>query len=137
MRFQTACADFGVPQTNIRVLATEATRTAENSEDFRKQIKYATGWEVAMLPKEAEGRIGAMGVASSFVSVEGLVMDLGGMTIPRMLHLTCAYSVGRRKHPNNMDDREKRQSPDEPKGQHQLSLWSSRDDEATGRIGRS
>ncbi|OQV07260.1 hypothetical protein CLAIMM_11718 [Cladophialophora immunda] len=31
-----------------------------------------------MLPKEAEGTIGAMGVASSFASVEGLVMDLGG-----------------------------------------------------------
>lgn len=78
LRFRTACADFGVPQTNIRVLATEATRTAANSEDFRKQIKDATGWEVDMLPKEAEGRIGAMGVASSFASVDGLVMDLGG-----------------------------------------------------------
>lgn len=31
-----------------------------------------------MLPKEAEGRIGAMGVASSFATVDGLVMDLGG-----------------------------------------------------------
>ncbi|KIV81809.1 hypothetical protein PV11_03963 [Exophiala sideris] len=78
MRFRTACADFEVPHTNIRVLATEATRTAANSEDFRKQIMDATGWEVDMLPKEAEGRIGAMGVASSFASVDGLVMDLGG-----------------------------------------------------------
>lgn len=31
-----------------------------------------------MLSKETEGRIGAMGVASSFNQVEGLVMDLGG-----------------------------------------------------------
>jgi retrograde regulation protein 2 len=31
-----------------------------------------------MLSKEDEGRIGAMGVASSFDSVDGLVMDLGG-----------------------------------------------------------
>jgi retrograde regulation protein 2 len=31
-----------------------------------------------MLPKEEEGHIGAMGVASSFESVRGLVMDLGG-----------------------------------------------------------
>ncbi|OAG44702.1 hypothetical protein AYO21_01192 [Fonsecaea monophora] len=77
-KFKSACADFGVPETNIRVLATEATRNAENSADFRRQIKEATGWEVDMLPKEAEGRIGAMGVASSFASVEGLVMDLGG-----------------------------------------------------------
>ncbi|EXJ93183.1 retrograde regulation protein 2 [Capronia epimyces CBS 606.96] len=78
LKFKTVCADFGVPETNIRILATEATRTAANSEDFRQQIRHATGWEVNMLPKEAEGRIGAMGVASSFASVEGLVMDLGG-----------------------------------------------------------
>ncbi|KAL2392345.1 Retrograde regulation protein 2 [Exophiala dermatitidis] len=79
LKFKTACRDFGVPDTNIRVLATEATRNAVNSEDFRRQIKDATGgWEVDLLPKEAEGRIGALGVASSFESVEGLVMDLGG-----------------------------------------------------------
>ncbi|KIX98329.1 uncharacterized protein Z520_05630 [Fonsecaea multimorphosa CBS 102226] len=77
-KFKTACSDFRVPETNIRVLATEATRNAENSADFRRQIKDATGWEVDMLPKEAEGTIGAMGVASSFATVEGLVMDLGG-----------------------------------------------------------
>ncbi|ETN39541.1 uncharacterized protein HMPREF1541_05767 [Cyphellophora europaea CBS 101466] len=77
-RFRVVCKDFGVPETNVRVLATEATRTAVNSEDFRKQIKDATGWEVDMLSKEMEGRIGAMGVASSFKHVEGLVMDLGG-----------------------------------------------------------
>lgn len=79
MKFRTACADFGVPETNVRVLATEATRNAVNSEDYRRQIKERTGWEVDMLPKEVEGRVGAMGVASSFAEVEGLVMDLGGM----------------------------------------------------------
>ncbi|KEF54382.1 retrograde regulation protein 2 [Exophiala aquamarina CBS 119918] len=77
-KFQITCADFGVPATNIRVLATEATRTAENSEDYRRQIKQVTGWDVDLLPKEVEGRIGALGVASSFASVDGLVMDLGG-----------------------------------------------------------
>lgn len=78
LRFKTTCADFDVPEANIRILATEATRTAVNSEDYRRQIKDATGWEVDMLPKEAEGKIGAMGVASSFSEVDGLVMDLGG-----------------------------------------------------------
>lgn len=78
LRFKTTCADFSVPEANIRILATEATRTATNSEDYRRQIKDATGWEVDMLSKEAEGRIGAMGVASSFSEVDGLVMDLGG-----------------------------------------------------------
>ena len=77
-RFKITCADFGVANDKIRILATEATRTAVNSFDFRQQIKDATGWDVDMLPKEIEGRIGALGVASSFSDVEGLVMDLGG-----------------------------------------------------------
>ena len=34
-----------------------------------------------MLAKEEEGRIGAMGVASSFSSLKGLVMDLGGGSV--------------------------------------------------------
>ena len=79
LRFKCTCDDFEVPKTNIKVLATEATRTAENSEDYRRQVKDATGWEIELLPKEMEGRVGAYGVASSFSSVEGLVMDLGGM----------------------------------------------------------
>ncbi|EMC95712.1 hypothetical protein BAUCODRAFT_54037, partial [Baudoinia panamericana UAMH 10762] len=76
--FQRTCEDFRVPKGNITVLATEATRTALNSEDFRRRIKKAVGWEVTMLPKEEEGRVGAMGIASSLPEVSGLVMDLGG-----------------------------------------------------------
>jgi retrograde regulation protein 2 len=67
-----------VPEQNITVLATEATRTAVNSEEFRSDIKKATGWEVKMLAKEDEGRVGALGVATSLGEVKGLVMDLGG-----------------------------------------------------------
>jgi retrograde regulation protein 2 len=78
VRFQITCEDFGVPAENIYVLATEATRTAPNSEDFRAQIKDRTGWEVRLLSKEDEGRIGALGIASSASSVAGLAMDLGG-----------------------------------------------------------
>lgn len=37
-----------------------------------------------MLTKEMEGRIGALGVASSFHEVEGLVMDLGGASHQRL-----------------------------------------------------
>jgi retrograde regulation protein 2 len=109
-KFKTACKDFGVSETNVRILATEATRNAENSVDYRRQIKDATGWEVDLLPKEAEGRIGALGVASSFAGVEGLVMDLGGMlpyAVPLHKIDTC-----RRKHSNHMDDRQGWARPD-------------------------
>ncbi|KAF1985396.1 Ppx-GppA-domain-containing protein [Aulographum hederae CBS 113979] len=77
-RFVGTCRDFGVPESNIRVVATEATRVALNSEDFIGQIKKATSLTVELLPKVDEGRIGAFGIASSFTSVKGLVMDLGG-----------------------------------------------------------
>ncbi|GAB1202965.1 hypothetical protein APSETT445_001589 [Aspergillus pseudonomiae] len=78
VRFQITCEDFGVPAQNVYVLATEATRTAPNSEEFRARIKHRTGWEVRLLSKEDEGRIGALGIASSASSVAGLAMDLGG-----------------------------------------------------------
>ncbi|KAF2102089.1 Ppx-GppA-domain-containing protein [Rhizodiscina lignyota] len=78
VRFKRTCVDFGVPEKQVRFIATEATRTATNSAEFRAKIKEKTGWEVEMLPKEEEGRVGAMGVASSFPIVKGLVMDLGG-----------------------------------------------------------
>ncbi|KAI4761783.1 Ppx-GppA-domain-containing protein [Aureobasidium sp. EXF-3400] len=78
IHFKFTCADFMVPEENITVLATEATRTAINSEDFRGRIWKETGWEVQMLAKEDEGRVGALGVATSLGEVKGLVMDLGG-----------------------------------------------------------
>ncbi|KAI9694324.1 MAG: hypothetical protein M1820_009013 [Bogoriella megaspora] len=77
--FKNVCTDFSVKDPeDVRLLATEATRTAINSEDLRSQIKERTGWEVELLAKEDEGRIGAMGVAYSFTNVRGLMMDLGG-----------------------------------------------------------
>ena len=78
LRFKSTCEDFNVPQQQIRIVATEATRKAVNSEDFQKQIKDATGWTAELLPKETEGRIGALGAASSYDNVKGLMMDLGG-----------------------------------------------------------
>lgn len=76
--FKRTCQDYGVPDSNVTFIATEATRTAVNSIEFRQRIKEITGWEVTMLPKEEEGRVGAMGVVSSLGEVNGIIMDLGG-----------------------------------------------------------
>ena len=81
LRFKITCQDFGVPGDQIRVIATEATREAINSVEYRQAIKDRTGWQVEMLPRAEEGRVGAMGVASSFPSIKGLVMDLGGGSV--------------------------------------------------------
>ncbi|KAF3035659.1 hypothetical protein E8E12_002816 [Didymella heteroderae] len=78
LRFRSTCHDFGVPDSQVRIVATEATRKAINSDAYRAAIKEATGWTVELLPKEMEGKIGALGVASSYENVRGLMMDLGG-----------------------------------------------------------
>lgn len=78
LRFRSTCKDFMVPENQIRIVATEATRKAINSQDYRDRIQRATGWTVELLSKEMEGRIGAYGVASSYENCTGLMMDLGG-----------------------------------------------------------
>lgn len=77
-RFKSTCKDFGVHDDHIRVLATEATRTAPNADEYMQQLYAATGWKVTLLSKEDEGLLGAYGIASSFDEVRGLCMDLGG-----------------------------------------------------------
>lgn len=78
VRFQIVCMELGVPAQNIRIIATEATRTAINASAFIDAIRYKTGISVEALRKEEEGVIGAWGIASSFSDVEGLALDLGG-----------------------------------------------------------
>lgn len=81
VRFKWICQDFGVRNDQIRIVATEATREALNSHEYREQIELKTGWKVDILPKEEEGRVGAMGIASSFSNIKGLALDLGGGSI--------------------------------------------------------
>lgn len=77
-RFKLICEDFGVPETSVRMVATEATREAINSNEFIKAVYDSTGWDVEILTREDEGKTGAFGVISSFNKVSGLYMDLGG-----------------------------------------------------------
>lgn len=77
-RFQIICNDFKVESDQIHILATEATRVAKNSAQLLSAIKASTGLDVQLLDKETEGNIGALGIASGFMEMEGLVMDLGG-----------------------------------------------------------
>lgn len=81
LRFKRTCEDFGVYDGNIRVVATEATRTAINRDVLLSEIKDKTGWDVRLLTKEEEGTLGAMGIASSVDHLDGLCMDLGGGSI--------------------------------------------------------
>ena len=73
-------SSFHIPSPNVHVVATEATRTAPNGLELCAAIERELGWQVRALSKEEEGRLGALGVLSSFDggSVTGIVADLGG-----------------------------------------------------------
>ena len=78
LRFKLTCADFGVSEERVRLYAREATRRAENWEGFQGKLRDATGWTIRLLSIHVEGLIGVMGVASSYETVKGIMMDLEG-----------------------------------------------------------
>ncbi|CAD6584027.1 MAG: hypothetical protein ASARMPREDX12_001510 [Alectoria sarmentosa] len=81
LQFKRTCRDFEVQDGNIRLVATEATRNAINRDDLLGQVGETTGWKVELLTKEEEGRLGAMGIASSIGHIEGICMDMGGGSV--------------------------------------------------------
>ena len=81
LQFRRTCQDFNVQANNVRLVATEATRNAINREDMLFQIEERTGWKVELLTKEEEGRLGAMGIASSIGQMHGICMDMGGGSV--------------------------------------------------------
>lgn len=62
LRFKTLCQDAKVEHQNVRVIATEATRIASNSQEFLARIYEATGWTVSLLSKQEEALISASGI---------------------------------------------------------------------------
>ncbi|KAI8148460.1 Ppx/GppA phosphatase family-domain-containing protein [Fennellomyces sp. T-0311] len=80
-RFQQLCERAGVMPDNVKIIATEATRLAVNSQEFMKRIHDATGWTVSLLSKEEEALISASGIVGSFYKVDGITMDLGGGSV--------------------------------------------------------
>ena len=81
--FEGTCAEFRVPASQALLVATEATRTALNGEDFVERIKKGhKDWIIKLLTQEEEAFYGAMGVASSFGHpTTGLFMDMGGGSV--------------------------------------------------------
>lgn len=62
LRFKTICQHEGVDPSNVKVIATEATRIAHNSKEFLEKIYKATHWTVDILTKEQEALVSSMGV---------------------------------------------------------------------------
>ncbi|KAI8889889.1 actin-like ATPase domain-containing protein [Backusella circina FSU 941] len=93
LRFKTLCKNANVQLDNVRVIATEATRVAANSEEFMERIMVATGWEVSLLSKQEEALISASGIVGSFSDVNGLTMDLGGGSVEVSYVLTTSNTT--------------------------------------------
>jgi retrograde regulation protein 2 len=80
-RFKQIAQHYQIDQSNVHLTATEATRTAPNSNHFIERIKNSTGWKIELLSKEMEAKISGMGVVATYYGVEGLVMDMGGGSV--------------------------------------------------------
>ncbi|MGM0508517.1 MAG: 3-dehydroquinate synthase, partial [Fusobacteriota bacterium] len=57
--------DYGV--NNFTVMATSATRDADNKEDFFKKVKEKTGFEIEVISGEREGQLAFKGVTSDLI----------------------------------------------------------------------
>ena len=77
-RFKLICEDFGVPDKNVIVIATEATRIAINRDELIQQINKETNWEVKVLSQEEEGTMTTLGLIACAAENEtnGIYFDL-------------------------------------------------------------
>ncbi|KAI0489621.1 Ppx/GppA phosphatase [Xylaria cf. heliscus] len=80
-RFRSIANEFGVPPEQITVFATEAMRKASNATSMLSAIQSESGLGVHVLAPEVETLFGAMGARSSFATVNGLFLDLGGGSV--------------------------------------------------------
>jgi exopolyphosphatase/guanosine-5'-triphosphate,3'-diphosphate pyrophosphatase len=63
---------------DVKVVATNAVRDAENSASFLARAQADTGWELRILSGEEEAYYGALGGINSTGLREGFVVDMGG-----------------------------------------------------------
>ena len=75
-RFRVLCDLSGVE--DVAVIATAASRDAQNGAEFLEQARAAVGVEPTLISSKREAELAALGVVSSFHEVEGVVGDLGG-----------------------------------------------------------
>jgi len=77
-RFKLICEDFGVPDKNVKIIATEATRIALNKDELLQEIEKETDWEVKVLSQEEEGTMTTLGLLASSADNEtnGIYFDL-------------------------------------------------------------
>ncbi|MCO5093122.1 MAG: Ppx/GppA family phosphatase [Bosea sp.] len=76
VRFRILCEAINVGA--IRVIATAATRYAQNGPDFIARAEAAIGQPIELISGGREAALSALGVISGFDDPDGVVGDLGG-----------------------------------------------------------
>jgi exopolyphosphatase/guanosine-5'-triphosphate,3'-diphosphate pyrophosphatase len=74
--FKVLCANMKI--ADIHVLATAATRDADNGAEFLAMASAAIGAPIELIGGAREAELSAMGVASAFHKADGVAGDLGG-----------------------------------------------------------
>lgn len=75
-RFRRLCDQIGVP--DLHILATAATRDAENGQEFIAAVETICRTPVRLLSGRDEARLAALGIVSGMWRPDGIVGDLGG-----------------------------------------------------------
>ncbi|WP_026783102.1 Ppx/GppA phosphatase family protein [Pleomorphomonas koreensis] len=92
-RFKLLAEQSGSVETYI--LATAASRDAENGPEFLKAVEEICGVKVNLLSGADEARLSALGVMSGINRPEGIVGDLGGGSLELVRIENGAVGVGR------------------------------------------
>jgi exopolyphosphatase/guanosine-5'-triphosphate,3'-diphosphate pyrophosphatase len=74
--YATQLRDLGA--TKVRMVATSATRDAENSAEFRAMVRATLGTEAEVVSGDEEARLSFTGAVRGLPSARYLVVDIGG-----------------------------------------------------------
>lgn len=77
VHFKKVCKELGVE--TIRAIGTSALRSANNAQDFVKEVEFSTGIKIEIISGLEEATMIYKGVCWSYdFSKEGVIMDIGG-----------------------------------------------------------
>lgn len=79
VRFQAVARSLGIDP--LSAVATAAVREADDGDDFRREVKEATGLDLRVIDGPEEARLSAQGVLLGWPGSYGLVCDIGGASM--------------------------------------------------------
>jgi exopolyphosphatase/guanosine-5'-triphosphate,3'-diphosphate pyrophosphatase len=84
--FARFCHASGLGAEDVHVFATSAIRDAGNRDEFLRQVRDASGYEVEVLSTGAEAHYGYVAALNSTTLTDGVVTDIGGGSV-QLVHV--------------------------------------------------